>query len=64
MVHKLEDKYALDRAAQSWERLAERRERDIEAEPAASQLSLPYIAFGVLLALMPWGVRWLFVQRK
>jgi hypothetical protein len=32
MVHKLEDRYALDRAAQSWERLAERRERDIEAE--------------------------------
>jgi hypothetical protein len=32
MVHKLEDKYALDHAAQSWERLAERRERDIEAK--------------------------------
>lgn len=32
MVHKLEDKYALDPAAQGWERLAERRERDIEAE--------------------------------
>jgi hypothetical protein len=32
MVHKLEDKYALDCAAQSWERLADRRERDIEAE--------------------------------
>jgi len=30
MVHKLEDKYALD--AQSWERLADRREHDIEAE--------------------------------
>jgi len=30
MVHKLEDKYALDHAAQSWERLAERSERDIE----------------------------------
>jgi len=23
-----------------------------------------YIAFGVLLVLMPWGVRWLFAQRK
>ena len=32
MVHKLEDKYALDCAAQSWERLADRRERDIGAE--------------------------------
>ena len=32
MVHKLEDKYALDRAAQGWERLAERRERDIQPE--------------------------------
>ena len=32
MVHKLEDKYALDSAAKSWERLADRRERDIEAE--------------------------------
>ena len=32
MVHKLEDKYALDCAAQSWDRLAERREGDIEAE--------------------------------
>jgi hypothetical protein len=32
MLYKLEDKYALDRVAQSWERLAERRERDIEAE--------------------------------
>ena len=32
MVHKLEDKYALDCAAQSWERLADRRERDIDAE--------------------------------
>jgi hypothetical protein len=30
MVHKLEDKCALDHAAQSWERLAERSERDIE----------------------------------
>jgi hypothetical protein len=32
MVDKLDDKYALDCAAQSWERLAERRERDIDAE--------------------------------
>jgi hypothetical protein len=32
MVHNLEDKYALDCAAQSWERLADRRERDIDAE--------------------------------
>src|SRR5262245_52535308 len=31
-VHALEDKYALDCAAQSWERLAEHRERDVEAE--------------------------------
>jgi len=32
MVHNLEDKYALDCAAQSWERLADRRERDTEPE--------------------------------
>jgi hypothetical protein len=32
MVCKLEDKYALDHAAQSWERLADRCSRDIEAE--------------------------------
>jgi uncharacterized protein YjiS (DUF1127 family) len=32
MVNKLEDKYALDHAAQSWERLADRRLRDIETE--------------------------------
>ena len=32
MVHKLEDKYALACAAQSWERLADRRERDTEPE--------------------------------
>ena len=32
MVDKLEDKYALDCAARGWERLAARRERDIEAE--------------------------------
>jgi hypothetical protein len=32
MVDKLEDKYALDCAAQSWDRLAEHRERDIEVE--------------------------------
>ncbi len=32
MVHNLEDKYVLDRAAQIWERLAQRRERDIEVE--------------------------------
>jgi hypothetical protein len=32
VVHNLEDKYALDRAAQIWERLAQRRERDFEAE--------------------------------
>jgi hypothetical protein len=32
MVHKLEDKYALDCAAQSWERLADRSERDFDAE--------------------------------
>jgi hypothetical protein len=32
MVDKLEDKYALDCAAQSWERLAARQERDIEIE--------------------------------
>ena len=32
MVHNLEDKYALDRAAQSWERLAKQRERDTETE--------------------------------
>jgi hypothetical protein len=32
MVHDLEDKYALDRASQSWERLADRHERDVEAE--------------------------------
>jgi len=32
MVHRLEDKYALDCAAQSWERLADRYERDIAAE--------------------------------
>ena len=32
MVHKLEDKCALDSAAHSWERLADRRERDIEAQ--------------------------------
>jgi hypothetical protein len=25
---------------------------------------LDYIAFGVLLALMPWGVSWLFAHRK
>jgi hypothetical protein len=31
-VHNLEDKHALDRAAQSWERLADRHERDVEAE--------------------------------
>jgi len=32
LVHRLEDKYALDCAAQSWERLADRRERDTEPE--------------------------------
>ena len=32
MVLKLEDKYALVCAAQSWERLADRREREVEAE--------------------------------
>jgi hypothetical protein len=32
LVHRLEDKYALDCAAQSWERLADRYERDIAAE--------------------------------
>ena len=32
MVLKLEDKYALVCAAQSWERLADRRERKVEAE--------------------------------
>jgi hypothetical protein len=32
MVDRLDDKYALDCAAQSWERLAERRERDIDAK--------------------------------
>jgi hypothetical protein len=32
MVQKLDDKYALNCAAQSWERLAERCESDIEAE--------------------------------
>ena len=32
VVRKLEDKYVLNCAAQSWERLAERSERDIEAE--------------------------------
>ena len=32
VVHNLEDKYVLDCAAQSWERLAQQRERDIEAE--------------------------------
>jgi hypothetical protein len=31
-IHKLEDKYALDCAAQSWDRLADRREGDIETE--------------------------------
>ena len=31
MVHNVEDKYALDCAAQSWERLAERSEHGIEA---------------------------------
>jgi exonuclease VII small subunit len=30
MVHKLEDKYALDHAAQSWERLAARCEHEAE----------------------------------
>jgi hypothetical protein len=34
MVHKREDRYALDHAAQSWERLAKRCERDIEADAA------------------------------
>jgi hypothetical protein len=32
VVHKLEDKYALDCAAQSWERLADRSERDLDPE--------------------------------
>jgi hypothetical protein len=32
MVHDLEDKYALDCAARGWERLADRSERDIDAE--------------------------------
>jgi hypothetical protein len=32
MVHNLEDKHVLNRAAQSWERLAEQQECDIEAE--------------------------------
>jgi hypothetical protein len=32
MVHKLDDKHALDCAAQSWERLADRSEHDIELE--------------------------------
>jgi hypothetical protein len=32
MVHKLDDKYALDCAAQSWERLADRSEHDLELE--------------------------------
>jgi hypothetical protein len=32
MVHKLEDKNVLDCAAQGWERLAERHERNIDAE--------------------------------
>jgi hypothetical protein len=32
MVDKLDDKYALDCAAQSWERLAARSERDIDPE--------------------------------
>jgi hypothetical protein len=32
IVDKLEDKYALDCAAQSWDRLAEHLERDIEVE--------------------------------
>jgi hypothetical protein len=38
MVHKLEDKY-LDCAAQSWERLADRSERDFDAEGRLSALS-------------------------
>ena len=37
MMHSLEDKYALNRAAQSWERLAERRERDIKAGFSSNQ---------------------------
>ena len=32
MVHKLDDKYALDCAAQSWERLADRSEHELELE--------------------------------
>ena len=32
IVCKLEDKYALDHAAKSWERLADRHEREIGAE--------------------------------
>ena len=32
MVDKLDDKYALDCAAQSWDRLADRYERDIAVE--------------------------------
>jgi hypothetical protein len=31
MVHNLDDKYALDCAAQTWDKLVERRKHDIEA---------------------------------
>jgi hypothetical protein len=39
MVHKLEDENALDHAAQSWERLADRRLRDIQARVATRPTS-------------------------
>jgi hypothetical protein len=37
----------------------------IKASSSEDAVTIPdYIAFGVLLTLMPWGVRWLFAQRK
>jgi hypothetical protein len=36
MVRKLEDKYALDRAAQSWDNLAELRQRELAAAENSS----------------------------
>jgi hypothetical protein len=38
MVHRLEDRIALDHAAQSWERLAKRCEREADCDPADSQV--------------------------
>ena len=41
LVHKLEDKDALDRAAQSWDNLAKLRERELAAAENSSYLIRP-----------------------